>query len=236
MHYNGIVYGTLLKRHNRFLARVRMEDEEVWAHVKNTGRLRELFVAGARVALEPARHADRKTNFSIIAVQSGDTWVNVDAAAPHRLVGDAIAAGQLTAFGHPAVVQREVRYRRSRFDIQYETGDFRGFIEVKGVTLVEEGTAKFPDAPTERGTRHLLELADARAEGFDAAVFFLIQRPDAHAFAPHWQSDPDFAHTLANVAKQGVRVLAYTCTVKPDELCLGEPVPVNLTPPADEAP
>jgi sugar fermentation stimulation protein A len=226
--YGTVVYAEWIERMNRFLARVRVNGEVELVHVKNTGRLRELFVRGAEVALEVVDGANRKTRYSVIAVRAGNQWVNVDSQVPNQVVSEALLAGEIEAFGTASVVRREVRFGQSRFDIYYESPQCRGFIEVKGVTLVAEGIAKFPDAPTDRGTKHIYELVDAVSHGYDGAVLFLIQRQDARAFAPNRDMDPKFAEALAFAATRGVRVLAYGCKVEADKLQLGDPVPVNL--------
>jgi sugar fermentation stimulation protein A len=226
--YGTVVYAEWIERMNRFLARVRVGGEVELVHVKNTGRLRELFVRGTEVALEVADGANRKTRYSVIAVRAGNQWVNVDSQVPNQVVSEALLAGEIAAFGTASVVKREVRFGQSRFDIYYESPQSRGFIEVKGVTLVDDGVAKFPDAPTDRGTKHIYELVDAVKHGYHGAVFFLIQRQDAHAFAPNRDMDPKFAEALAFAATSGVRILAYGCKVEADKLQLGDPVPVNL--------
>jgi sugar fermentation stimulation protein A len=226
--YDTIIYAEWIERMNRFLARVRVDGEVELVHVKNTGRLRELFVRGTKVALEVADGANRKTRYSVIAVRAGNQWVNVDSQVPNQVVSEALLAGEIPAFGTASVVRREVRFGQSRFDIYYESPHSRGFIEVKGVTLVDQGVAKFPDAPTDRGTKHIYELVDAVKHGYDGAVLFLIQRQDARAFAPHRDMDPKFAEALAFAATSGVRILAYGCKVEADTLQLGDPVPVNL--------
>ncbi|MCL6600537.1 MAG: DNA/RNA nuclease SfsA [Alicyclobacillus macrosporangiidus] len=230
MTYDGVVYGQWIERINRFVAQVRLGGEELRVHVKNTGRLRELFVPGATVAMEPAKDRRRATRYSVIAVQAPSGWVNVDSQAPHRVAGDALAAGGIPEFGAVTDVRREVRYGHSRFDLQYRSPERIGFIEVKGVTLVEDGVAKFPDAPTGRGSNHVNELMAAVREGYEAAVLFLIQREDARAFAPNGAMDPVFARALEEAADCGVRVLAYRCRVGPDALELDTPVPVVYAP------
>ncbi|SFV05429.1 DNA/RNA nuclease SfsA [Alicyclobacillus macrosporangiidus] len=226
MTYDGVVYGQWIERINRFAARVRLGGEELRVHVKNTGRLRELFIPGATVAMEPAKDLRRATRYSVIAVRTSSGWVNVDSQAPHRVAGDALAAGEISEFGAVTDVRREVRYGHSRFDLQYRSSERIGFIEVKGVTLVEDGVAKFPDAPTGRGSKHVSELMAAVRDGYEAAVLFLIQREDARVFAPNVAMDPVFARALQEAAERGVRVLAYRCRVGPDVLELDEPVPV----------
>jgi sugar fermentation stimulation protein A len=226
--YGAVIYAEWIERVNRFLARVCVDGQVELVHVKNTGRLRELFVQGTEVALEVADHTNRKTRYSVVAVRTGNQWVNVDSQAPNQVVVESLLAGKLAEFGIVSAVAREARYGQSRFDIYYESPDAQGFIEVKGVTLVEDGVARFPDAPTVRGTKHVCELVDAVRSGYRGAVLFLIQREDARAFTPHREMDPKFSEALEFAAKSGVHVLAFGCIVEADKIQLGSPLPVNL--------
>lgn len=228
MKYDNVVYGEWIERINRFTARVRIGQEEARVHVKNTGRLRELLIRGAKVALEPAQGEKRVTKFSLVAVRIPGGWVNVDSQAPNEVARAALAAGVISEIGTPEEIRREVRYGQSRIDLQYRTASRLGFVEVKGVTLVEGGVARFPDAPTERGTKHVKELIAAAQEGFEAVVLFVIQREDAHRFEPNASTDGVFARALKEAAASGVQILAYRCTAGPDTLCLDKPVDVTL--------
>jgi sugar fermentation stimulation protein A len=234
--YGTVIYGEWIERMNRFLARVRVGGEVELVHVKNTGRLQELFVRDSEVALEVAENAKRKTRYSVIAVRAGNQWVNVDSQAPNQVVSESLMAGKLPEFGTASSIMREVQYGQSRFDIYYESSRSPGFIEVKGVTLVDGGVAKFPDAPTDRGTKHVYELVEAVKNGYEGTVLFLIQRQDAHEFAPNWATDPKFSEALEVAARNGVRVLAYSCMVEADKLELGGSVSVNLEPPSGWVP
>lgn len=198
-------------------------------HVKNTGRCKELLTEGARVFLEEADRAGRKTKYSLIAVYKGDMLVNMDSQAPNLMAAEALAEGKIKAIGTVDFLKREVCYGRSRFDLYYQAGVRKGFIEVKGVTLEKEGIALFPDAPTERGTKHLRELVKAREEGYEAAVLFVIQMKGVKEFRPNEAQDEKFAAALREASEKGVRVLAYDCTVAVGKAWIAEEIPVRFT-------
>lgn len=226
IQYPNMQAGVFLSRPNRFLAHVVIDGKEEICHVKNTGRCRELLQPGVTVWCQ--HHADprRKTAWSLITVQKGERLVNIDSQIPNRLAADYVRAGGLGFV--PELVRTEKTYGNSRFDVYYEAGGRKGFVEVKGVTLEEDGVARFPDAPTERGTKHLLELQDAAAHGYEAWVLFVIQMPDLLRFEPNWPRDPQFAETLRHVAANGVKVRAVECAVTPDGLTITKEVPVFL--------
>lgn len=232
---NPIVKAVFIKRPNRFIAHVELAGREEIVHVKNTGRCRELLVPGAVVYLEDCRHIpQRKTRYSLIAVEKGSMLVNMDSQAPNAVVAEALAAGALTPFPAPAKMKREVTYGSSRFDlaVEWDRGPDlptqRGLIEVKGVTLEENGIAAFPDAPTIRGARHVLELAEAAQQGITAALVFLMQMTGPRLFVPHWNRDPAFGKALVTAQKAGVDILAFDARVTPEEMTLGNPLPLQL--------
>ncbi len=221
--------GRFLERENRFTALVELEGTQVKAHIANSGRLRELLRPGHEVYLIKRGGPHRVTKYDLALVRYGGQLVSVDARIPNKVVAEAIAAGQLTDFRNYAVTRREVRYGNSRLDLLLEdTGNNRCFVEVKSVTLVENGMAMFPDAPTQRGARHLEELAAAVREGHHAAVIFLIQRDDAMVFTPNDRTDPDFGQKLRAAAGRGVGVYAYRCRITPEQIRITEKVPVHL--------
>lgn len=230
MNYeNKIREGRFLSRPNRFLAEVELPEGVETVHVKNTGRCRELLVPGARVFLEESGNPGRKTRYSLVAVYKGHMLVNMDSQAPNAVAAEALTEGRLRELGPVVLVRREKKYGGSRFDIYYEKEcGQKGFLEVKGVTLEEDGIAMFPDAPTERGAKHLLELAEAAKEGYEAAVLFLIQMKGPKVFRPHTERDPVFAAALRQAAAAGVRVLAYDCRVWEKGFWLDAPVKVEL--------
>ena len=225
--YPHIVPARFLARPNRFIARVSLMDgREETVHVKNTGRCRELLVPGAPVWLARSGNSNRKTAFDLVAVDKGGLLINMDAQAPNRVFAEWAQAGRFRP--GLTLLRPETRWGGSRFDFYWEAGAARGFVEVKGVTLERDGLALFPDAPTDRGARHLRELAAARAEGYEAVVCFVIQMKGPRRFRPNGETDPRFAADLAAAARAGVEVLALDCRVTPDSLTLDAPVPVEL--------
>jgi sugar fermentation stimulation protein A len=225
-----LIPATFIKRDNRFRVTVRVEGHPVWAHLPNSGRLRELLVTGRRVLLAAAQAPGRLTAYDLLMVDLDGTLVSIDARLPSRLLYEALQAGQVEEFAGYAQVRREVAYGQSRLDLVLEGGPDGGrcFIEVKSVTLVKEGVALFPDAPTQRGRRHLGELARARAEGHRAAVVFVVQRDDTIRFSPHDEADPAFGQALREAAQAGVEVYAYKCRVSEEEVALDAPLPVAI--------
>lgn len=234
MRYWNTVEGLFIRRPNRFIAIVEIGGVQETVHVKNTGRCAELLLPGVRVVLEKAPEgAPRKTTYSLIAVYKGDLLINMDSQAPNRVVYEAVKEGLLhdAVGGGIAKVRGEVTFGKSRFDLYFETEAGRkGFMEVKGVTLEVEGIVRFPDAPTERGVKHVLELIEAVREGYDGYLFFLIQMKKVRRFEPNAATDPAFAKALRQASAAGVKILAYDAAVEPDSLELGEPVEVRLGP------
>ena len=219
--------GTFIDRPNRFSARVDVEGEPVLAHVPNSGRMKELFKQDARVFLTPMSGANRKTAYDLSLVQVNDTLVSSDARLPSALVNEAIGSGRLEQFSSYTWRRREVVFAGSRLDLALGNGGLC-YVEVKSVTLVEDGVGLFPDAPTTRGARHLEALVEARGPGHRAAVIFVVQRDDARAFAPNVPADPHFAETLQRAASSGVEVYAYRCRVTLEEVELTDELPVLL--------
>ena len=228
MRYAQVVPGVFLSRPNRFIAHVRVEGREVVAHVKNTGRCRELLVPGATVYLAGAPEPRRKTAFDLIAVEKptpgGPMLINMDSQAPNRVFAE--AAQDLLP--DPTLVRPETVWGDSRFDFYWEAPGMKGFVEVKGVTLEVDGGAFFPDAPTERGVKHLKGLQMAVGQGFRAAVFFVVQMKGVTHFCPNDATHPAFGDALREAAANGVGVFAYDCRVAPDLLEIDKPVPVVL--------
>ena len=226
MRYPNSISGRFLRRPNRFIAHVELEGQEVVCHVKNTGRCRELLVPGANVWLCRSENPARKTAYDLVAVEKGDLLINMDSAAPNGAFGEFATAGKFLP--DTEMVRREVRFGASRFDFCITAGGQTHYVEVKGVTLEEAGVVRFPDAPTERGVRHLRELMGAKAAGFGAHVVFVVQMERAEYFTPNTKTHPAFAQALQEAAAAGVRVYAYTCRVTPDGMELAEPLPVVL--------
>ena len=228
MEYGKMVEAKFLRRINRFTAFVELDGREEMVHVKNTGRCKELLLEGARVFLEEADKEGRKTKYSLIAVYKGDVLVSMDSQAPNQMAAEALAEEKIAEIGEVDFLKREVKYETSRFDIFYQKGNKKGFIEVKGVTLEENGIAKFPDAPTERGATHLRELIKAKEEGYEAAVLFVIQMQGVKAFQPNEERDRNFTEALREAAAAGVQVLAYDCRVEVGSVIIENKISVKL--------
>ena len=227
MRYNQAVPAIFLARPNRFVAEVLLpEGERIICHVKNTGRCRELLVPGAQVWLEKSANPARKTAYDLIAVKKEDRLVNMDAQAPNRVFREWVETSGV--FGQNVSVKPEYRYGESRLDFCLETELGMHLIEVKGVTLEENGHAKFPDAPTERGIRHIRELQRAVENGIDAALFFVIQMENIQTLRPNDETHPAFGTAMREAASAGVRIVAWDCAVTPDTLTICRQVPVIL--------
>lgn len=227
MEYTTIREARFLARPNRFVARVALNGAEETVHVKNTGRCRELLVPGTTVYLTPGDNPNRKTRYDLIAVEKGPLLVNMDSQATNRVFGEWSGAGLFRP--GLTLLKPETVWGNSRFDFYWEADHGRrGFVEVKGVTLEEDGHARFPDAPTLRGVKHLEELVLCRQEGYEAAVCFVLQMAGMKDFAPNDATHPAFGEALRRAAAQGVEVLAMECAVTPDSLSILQPVPVRL--------
>ena len=222
--YEKVIPGIFLERPNRFIARVRTEVGEEICHVKNTGRCRELLVPGAQVYLSVSDGQNRKTRCDLIAVQKGRMLINMDSQAPNR------AAKEFIPRLFPGVTRivPEKTIGQSRLDFYLEAGERKIFMEVKGVTLEEEGIALFPDAPTERGIKHLEELIRLKEQGYEAALLLVIQMKGISYFAPNKKTHPQFAESLKKADAAGVQIMAYDCCVTPDSMALDERVEIRL--------
>lgn len=226
MRYHDVREARFLSRPNRFIAHVELDGEEEVVHVKNTGRCRELLIPGARVWLEEGKNPDRKTRWDLIAVLKGNRLINMDSQVPNQVAREWLEAGGL--FPRADRIQPEYTYGNSRFDLYAEAEGRKILMEVKGVTLEEEGVVRFPDAPSQRAVKHLEELVRAREEGYETYVFFVIQMKDVKYFTPNRETHPEFAQALERAAAAGVKILAYDCRVEPDRLEAADPVPVVL--------
>lgn len=224
MRYHAVSKGRFLDRPNRFIAHVELGGEAVVCHVKNTGRCRELLVPGAAVYVERAANPGRKTLYDLIAVEKNGLLINMDAQAPNKVFGE-WAGSFLPAL---TAIRPEFTWEDSRFDFLLEGSQGPCLVEVKGVTLEESGEARFPDAPTERGVKHLRGLQRAAAQGWRAAAFFVIQMKGVTHFRPNDATHPAFGAALREAASNGVEVYARDCLVTPESLVLDAPVPVLL--------
>ena len=225
MQYNNMVPGTFLCRPNRFIAHIEIDGKTEIVHVKNTGRCRELLPEGARVWCQKSSNPSRKTQYDLIAVQKGKRLINMDSQAPNTAVGEWLRSG---SFGDVTEVRPEVKFENSRFDFAFQKDGKPCFMEVKGVTLENDGICAFPDAPTTRGAKHLKELIRATEEGYGAYVLFVIQMSDVEYLQPNDITDPDFSETLRQAVIAGVNVLAMDCLVTPDSMVLHKEVPVCM--------
>ena len=227
MIYENIVQGRFIDRPNRFIAHVEIDGEELVVHVKNTGRCKELLVPGAVVYLEKSNNPSRSTAYDLVAVEKGDRIINMDSQIPNKVVAEWLKNG---TFLHDLVSLRpETTYGNSRFDFYAETKTEKVFIEVKGVTLEENGVVRFPDAPSERALKHVEELIKAKEEGYRAIIFFVIQMKGVKWFTPNVDTQPEFGEGLAKAKKAGVEIYAYDCEVAPDSITMNKPVPIALS-------
>lgn len=227
MEYRAVCPARFVARPNRFVARVQLDGAEQTVHVKNTGRCRELLVPGATVYLAEGDNPARKTRYDLVAVQKGSLLINLDSQAPNKVFAEWTRAGQFRP--GLTLLRPETRWGNSRFDFYWEdAAGHRGYVEVKGCTLEENGHARFPDAPTLRGVKHLEELALCRQQGYEATVCFVLQMAGMADFAPNDATHPEFGAALRRAAQSGVEVLARECTVTPATLTLAGPVPVRL--------
>lgn len=225
MRYENMVPGTFLARPNRFVAHVEIDGKIQVVHVKNTGRCRELLPPGAKVWCQKSANPARKTAYDLISVQKGSRIINMDSQAPNGAVEEWLRSGGIAGAEQ---IRREVFYGDSRFDFAFEKNGKPCFLEVKGVTLEQNGVCAFPDAPTVRGARHLRELVKAAREGYGAYVLFVIQMEDVKYLHPNDETDPEFGAALRDAQNAGVTVLAMECKVTPDSMELAKPVPVRL--------
>ena len=225
MQYRHMVPGTFLTRPNRFIAHIEIDGQEEIVHVKNTGRCRELLPAGAQVWCQKSDNPKRKTLYDLIAVQKGQRLINMDSQAPNAAVKEWLLSGGL---GPAENVRPETVHGDSRFDFSFTLNGQPCFLEVKGVTLEEDGICAFPDAPTERGAKHLHGLQLAVEEGFGAYALFVIQMENVRYLRPNDLTDPAFGKALRDAAANGVQVLAVDCRVTPDTMVIGDFVPVEL--------
>lgn len=226
MNYKNTIRGIFKDRPNRFIAHVQIGDQLETVHVKNTGRCRELLVPEAEVILEKSDNPARKTKYDLISVNKEGRWINMDSQAPNKAAEEWVAAGNF--FPEKVTVRREKTYGNSRFDLYVESGKRKAFIEVKGVTLEENNIVRFPDAPTERGIKHLCELMHAAAHGYEAYLLLVIQMKGVRYFEPNRETHPEFGETLKAAADAGVHILAYDCAVTEDSMKICDPIPVRL--------
>ena len=225
MRYENMVPGIFLRRPNRFIAYVDLEGEETICHVKNTGRCRELLVPGTEVWCQHWDKPERKTKYDLITVQKGQRLINMDSQAPNAAAKEWLLAGGL---GEISELKPEQKWGDSRFDFSFQKDGRLCFLEVKGVTLEHNGVCAFPDAPTDRGAKHLQELTHLAQGGYGAYILFVIQMENVKHLHPNDATDPAFGKALRQAAAAGVQVMAVDCRVTPDSMVIGSDVPVIL--------
>lgn len=228
MELPATVKGRFVRRDNRFRVTVEREGRAVAAHLPNSGRLEELLTPGRACYLVDRAAAHRVTDYDLLLVDHHGVLISVDARLPNLLFAEALEAGRLSPFTEATSIEREVQHGESRLD--FRLGEPTGvcWVETKSVTLVEDGVALFPDAPTKRGQRHLDELKRLAQGGARAAVVFVIQRPDAQAFSPHAEADPDFARAVREARDGGVEIHAVRCAVTRRAIRITESAPIVL--------
>ena len=228
--YKEVKKGAFIERPNRFIAKVLVDGYEETVHVKNTGRCKELLVKDATVYLSVSDNPSRKTKYDLIGVEKvtdrNILKVNMDSQIPNDVVAEWLRNCNL--FSQKAIIKREVFYNKSRFDFYIEDDNRRVFLEVKGVTLENNGVASFPDAPTERGIKHINELIDSLNEGYEAYIFFVIQMKNIDYFTPNYETHPEFGEALKKAKNKGVKILAYDCIVTEDSIIIDKEIKVKL--------
>ncbi len=224
MNYQNIHKGTFISRPNRFIAQVEINGRAEICHVKNTGRCKELLVEGCTVLCEKSDNPARKTKFDLVAVYKGSRLINMDSQAPNKAAFEAIPR----LFEGVTLIKPEYTYKSSRIDFYIEASGERILMEVKGVTLEEDNIALFPDAPTQRGVKHINELASALSDGYRACILFVIQMSDPDCFAPNRKTHAEFAEALKKAAEQGVEILAYDTIVTESSMTLNRRIKTEI--------
>jgi len=226
MQYNNIIKAKFISRPNRFIANVNINGKNEICHVKNTGRCKELLTAEAEIYLQEFDDTKRKTKYDLISVVKNNEFINMDSQAPNKVFAEWIVKSGY--FGEITLIKPEVKYKDSRFDFYIETENRKIFVEVKGVTLEENGIARFPDAPTQRGVKHIKGLCECVDEGYEAYIFFVIQMKNVKYFQPNWKTHEEFADSLIFASKHGVKIKCVNCNVLPDSLEINQFVEARL--------
>lgn len=226
MKYERMKKGNFISRPNRFIANVIIDGKEEVCHVKNTGRCKELLTPNACVFVQESDNPNRKTKFSVIGVIKGERYINMDSQVTNIVVREWIEKGNL--FEDVTLIKPEKKYGNSRFDLYVEAGERKIFIEVKGATLEEDGIVRFPDAPTERGVKHINELCECIKDGYEAYIIFVIQMKDVKHFEPNEKTHKEFAEALRKAQKAGVNIIAVDCEVTEDSIDIRDNVKVVL--------
>lgn len=236
MQYQDIHEGIFIKRNNRFIAEIEINGNVEVVHVKNTGRCEELLIKGATVYVQYVDKPSRKTKYSLISVVKNGMLFNIDSQVPNKVIEEAINKNMINELMNVQKLKREQTFNHSRFDFYFEKNGQKGFIEVKGVTLEKNRLAMFPDAPTKRGTRHINELIDAKKEGYEAYIIFLLQFEIADIFQPNRITDPTFSQALMKAEKEGVNILVYNSFVTKNSIEINTTVPKRIQSITNEVP
>lgn len=226
MKYTGIRKARFISRLNRFIANIEIDGQKEVCHVKNTGRCKELLLAGSKVFVHEVKSDKRKTKYDLIGVYKGERLINIDSQAPNKIFHEWVLCCDF--FKDIRLIKQEYKYNDSRFDFYIETANRKILVEVKGVTLEEDGVALFPDAPTERGIKHLTGLSRSIEEGYEAYLFFIIQMKDVLYFTPNYNTHPAFGKSLSEAVRQGVKVIALDCEVAADSVTARDFVPCKI--------
>lgn len=231
MEFDKKIYeGIFIERPNRFNAKVLLDGEELTVHVPNTGRCREILKEGTKIFLREELNPTRKTKYDLIAAMKGDILINIDSQIPNKVVNEALLNRKIHTLHKYSKIKREKTYGKSRFDFKLSTEDEKEnyFLEVKGVTLEDNGHCMFPDAPTERGARHILELIEAKKEGYGAGILFLVQIDNVETFSPNDERDPEFGRALRLARENGVDIMVYNCKVDKNMIEINQKIDIIL--------
>jgi len=231
--YERVEKGVFIDRPNRFIANVLINGKNEVVHVKNTGRCKEILIEGSLVYIQKSTNINRKTAYDLIAVEKeigrGEKiTINIDSQIPNKVVEEAIIQSKIPEIGKIDYLKREAKHGSSRFDFYYEKGNVKGFIEVKGVTLENNRHAKFPDAPTKRGARHLKELTYLQNKGYQNYVFFLLQMNHPVIFSPNWETDEEFSNNLVEANNSGIGILCYDALVGAEYICINKKIEKSI--------
>lgn len=226
----NIFEGIFINRPNRFNAKVLLNNEEIVVHVPNTGRCREILKEGTKIFLREELNPNRKTKYDLIAAMKEDILINIDSQIPNKVVNEALENKKIETLHKYSKINREKTFGKSRFDFKLSTDDEEEiyYLEVKGVTLENNGHCRFPDAPTERGARHIMELIEAKKQGFGAGILFLIQLDNVYTFSPNDETDPEFSKALRLAKENKVDIMAYNCIVDKNLIEINKKVDIIL--------
>lgn len=226
MTYQNIKKAKFIERPNRFIAYCEINGKTEVCHVKNTGRCKELLIPGVTVYVQEANSPTRKTKYDLISVVKGDRLINIDSQAPNKVFYEWAISGKFLP--DITLIKPESVFQNSRFDFYIETENKKAFVEVKGVTLEEKGVVMFPDAPTERGVKHIEELIQAKKQGYEAFIVFIVQMESVNYFTPNIKTHKTFADKLKEANKYGVKVICYDCKVSENSLSVNDRINIIL--------